>query len=82
MAWKCWLPVEQIVPAEILLLFSAGALIPADCRLLEARDLFVNEAMLTGETFPVEKTPEAQSSPTTTALALRTNSLLHGDTCR
>jgi len=36
---------------------SAGAIIPGDCRLLEARDLFVNEATLTGETYPVEKAP-------------------------
>ena len=69
------LPVEQIVPGDMVL-FSAGALIPADCRLLEARDLFVNEAALTGETYPVEKTPGA--IPATTALARRTNSLFMG----
>ena len=69
------LPIEQIVPGDVVL-FSAGALIPADCRLLEARDLFVNEAALTGETYPVEKTPGA--IPATTALAHRTNSLFMG----
>ena len=37
--------------------FRPGAIIPADCCLLEARDLFVNEAALTGETFPAEKSP-------------------------
>ncbi len=49
-------PLEEIVPGDVVLL-SAGAIIPGDCRLLEARDLFVNEATLTGETYPVEKAP-------------------------
>ena len=49
-------PLAEIVPGDVVLL-SAGGIIPGDCRLLEARDLFVNEATLTGETFPVEKSP-------------------------
>ena len=54
-------PLEEVVPGDLVLL-SAGAIIPADCRLLEARDLFVNEATLTGETYPSEKTPVAVSA--------------------
>lgn len=50
------IPAEQIVPGDVVLL-SAGSLIPADGILLEAKDFFVNQAVLTGETFPVEKTP-------------------------
>ena len=50
------LPVSEIVPGDAVLL-SAGNLIPADGRLLEARDFLVSEAVLTGESFPVEKTP-------------------------
>jgi Mg2+-importing ATPase len=46
---------EEIVPGDVLL-FSAGAMIPADCRLLEANHLHMEEAMLTGETLPVDKT--------------------------
>jgi Mg2+-importing ATPase len=69
------LPIKEIVPGDVVL-FSAGALIPADCRLLEARDLFVNEAALTGETYPVEKTPG--TIPAMTALAQRTNSVFMG----
>ena len=69
------LPIEQIVPGDVVL-FSAGALIPADCRLLEARDLFVNEAALTGETYPAEKGPG--EIPATTALAHRTNAVFMG----
>ena len=49
-------PVTQIVPGDVVVL-CAGSLVPADGRLFEARDLFVNQAMLTGESFPVEKRP-------------------------
>ncbi|CUR51844.1 Magnesium-transporting P-type ATPase [Nitrosotalea devaniterrae] len=48
------IPSENIVPGDIILL-SAGSKIPADCAILESKDLFVNEAVLTGETYPVEK---------------------------
>ncbi len=69
------LPLEEIVPGDVVI-FCAGALVPADCRLLETRDLFVNEAALTGETYPVEKTPGMISA--TTALAHRTNAVFMG----
>jgi len=52
------LPVEvpsaNVVPGDVVLL-TAGDLVPADCRLIEARDLYVNEALLTGEPFPAAK---------------------------
>jgi Mg2+-importing ATPase len=44
-------PVDQLVPGDVVRL-AAGDLVPADCRLIEARDLFVNQAMLTGEPYP------------------------------
>jgi Mg2+-importing ATPase len=47
---------KEVVPADVVLL-SAGSLIPADGVVLEANDLFVNQAVLTGEVFPVEKKP-------------------------
>jgi Mg2+-importing ATPase len=50
------IPSQQVVPGDIFLL-SAGSLIPADGILLEAQDFYVNQAVLTGETFPVEKRP-------------------------
>jgi Mg2+-importing ATPase len=68
-------PLEEIVPGDVVLL-SAGAIIPGDCRLLEARDLFVNEATLTGETYPVEKTPCVLAPDT--ALARCTNAAFMG----
>jgi Mg2+-importing ATPase len=48
------IPAEEVVPGDVVQL-SAGSLIPADGIVLEARDFFVNQAVLTGETFPVEK---------------------------
>ena len=56
------IPLAEVVPGDVVLL-SAGAIIPGDGRLLEARELFVNEAALTGETFPAEK--DAQSVDST-----------------
>jgi Mg2+-importing ATPase len=50
------IPAEEVVPGDITLL-SAGSLIPADGIVVEAKDFFVNQAVLTGETFPVEKKP-------------------------
>jgi Mg2+-importing ATPase len=49
------IPLQQLVPGDILRL-SAGDMVPADVRVLSARDLFLNQAALTGEALPVEKT--------------------------
>lgn len=68
-------PDSELVVDDLLEL-SAGAKIPADCRLLESDDLFVNEATLTGETFPVNKF--VGELPADTPLAQRTNSLFCG----
>ncbi|MEP7137355.1 MAG: magnesium-translocating P-type ATPase [Chloroflexota bacterium] len=69
------IPSEQIVPGDIVLL-SAGSLIPADGIVLSAKDFFVNQAVLTGETFPVEKNPE--TVPAKASLAERTNCVFMG----
>lgn len=68
-------PSEQIVPGDIVKL-SAGSLIPADGIVLEANDFFVNQAVLTGETFPVEKTPG--TFPENASLSERTNCIFMG----
>src|SRR3954451_3468078 len=47
-------PIDRLVPGDIVELI-AGDLIPADARLLQSRDLFVNQALLTGEPYPAEK---------------------------
>ena len=48
------LPIASLVPGDIVHL-SAGDMIPADVRVLSAKDLFVSQAMLTGESIPLEK---------------------------
>ena len=48
-------PLRTVVPGDLIRL-SAGDLVPADSRLLEARDLSVQQSMLTGESMPVDKT--------------------------
>lgn len=47
--------IREIVPGDIVDLF-AGDMIPADLRIVSCKDLFLNQASLTGESFPVEKT--------------------------
>ena len=49
------LPMEEIVVGDIVHL-SAGDMIPADLRILQAKDLFISQSALTGESEPVEKT--------------------------
>jgi len=52
------IPIEQLVPGDIVRL-SAGDIIPAELRLLEAKDLFINQSTLTGEAMPAEKYAQA-----------------------
>ncbi|MGD0652687.1 MAG: magnesium-translocating P-type ATPase, partial [Verrucomicrobiia bacterium] len=69
------LPSDQVVPGDVVEL-CAGSLIPADGVVLAANDFFVNQAVLTGETFPVEKQPGAL--PANAGLAERTNCVFMG----
>lgn len=50
------LPLRDLVPGDVIAL-SAGDMIPCDCRVLAAKDLFVSQAAMTGESLPVEKQP-------------------------
>jgi Mg2+-importing ATPase len=76
-------PVEvdaaDLVPGDVLCL-SAGSLIAADARVLEAHDFFVNQALLTGETFPVEK--HAGTVAPGATVAQRTNTVFLGTNVR
>jgi Mg2+-importing ATPase len=73
------IPSEEVVPGDLVLL-SAGSLVPADGLVLEARDFFVNQAVLTGETFPVEKQPGQVAA--NASLAERTNCVFMGTNVR
>lgn len=48
------LPLDVLVPGDVVRL-AAGDLVPADLRLLSAKDLYVNQSALTGESMPAEK---------------------------
>ena len=57
---KMEIPLEETVVGDIVHL-SAGDMVPADLRILEAKDLFISQASLTGESDPVEKTADVCS---------------------
>ena len=55
-------PLDDVVPGEVVIL-TAGSLIPADLRILSAKDFFVSQSALTGESMPVEKNAESNQPP-------------------
>lgn len=75
------IPIDEVVVGDIVHL-SAGDMIPADVRIIEAKDLFVSQASLTGESEPVEKIPtscEASDSATSYEnIALMGSSVVSG----
>ncbi len=56
-------PLEKLVPGDVVVL-AAGDMIPADIRVVTAKDLFISQASLTGESFPIEKfdAPETRAN--------------------
>ncbi len=54
---KIEIPLEDVVVGDVVRL-SAGDMIPADMRIVDAKDLFVSQSSLTGESEPIEKTPQ------------------------
>ncbi len=68
-------PIEKVVPGDIVVL-SAGDVIPGDSLILESKELFIDEAAFTGESYPVEK--NSGSVPEDAPLAKRSNSLFMG----
>ncbi len=57
---KAEIPIDELVVGDIVHL-SAGDMIPADVRILDAKDLFVSQSSLTGESEPIEKTPSVNA---------------------
>ena len=56
------LPIDDLVPGDIVRL-AAGDMAPADLRLLSAKDLHINQAALTGESIPADKSADAYDGP-------------------
>ncbi|MFO1201502.1 MAG: magnesium-translocating P-type ATPase [Tabrizicola sp.] len=73
------IPAAEVVPGDVLIL-QAGDLVAADARILSADSLFAIEAPLTGEPFPVAKTPEP--APVDAPLAARSSALWTGTSIR
>ena len=53
--------ITELVPGDVVRI-AAGDMIPADVRIVEAKDLFVSQASLTGESDPIEKTPDCKGA--------------------
>ncbi len=62
-------PIQRLVPGDVIAL-SAGDMLPADVRILGAKDLFVSQAAMTGESMPVEKFAEHRGSASANPLEL------------
>ena len=71
------IPAAELVPGDVIVL-QAGSLVPADARLLQAKDLFVNEALLTGEAFPCEKNAGDDGNAAPEGRAVPANVVLMG----
>ncbi len=63
------IPLADLVPGDVVIL-AAGSIIPADLRLVTAKDFFVSQSALTGESMPVEKNAAACSAAGKSALEL------------
>jgi Mg2+-importing ATPase len=74
-ARSCRIKSNEVISGDIVV-FKAGDMIPADCLLLESNELHVNEASLTGESYPVRK--EIGILSENTSLSKRTNCLWEG----
>jgi Mg2+-importing ATPase len=76
---ECVIPTEEIVPGDVMRL-TAGTLIAADGLIISANEFNVSEAVLTGETFPVLKSPGL--SETDAPLTRRSNAVFCGTSVR
>jgi len=57
-------PLDEIVPGDIIYL-TAGDIVPGDARIISLKDLYVNQASLTGESFPADKEADLGAKPET-----------------
>ena len=75
---KMELPMDELVVGDVVHL-AAGDMIPADMRVLQARDLFIRQSSLTGESEPVEKFAEEISAKRLNPLDLRNTVFMGSD---
>jgi Mg2+-importing ATPase len=61
--------MSEVVPGDVVLL-QAGAIVPADVRIISAKDFFLSESALTGESMPVEKSANPPSAPLRSVLEM------------
>ena len=71
------IPMTDIVPGDIVLL-DAGSIIPADLRLISAKDFFVSQSLLTGESLPIEKKSDPSQVSTTNYIFELPNACFQG----
>ena len=71
--------LEEVVPGDVVVL-AAGSLIPADLRILTAKDFFVSQSALTGESMPVEKSGRQQPARGPRPVRVHER-VLHGEQC-
>jgi P-type Mg2+ transporter len=69
------IPLGQLVPGDVVKL-AAGDMIPADVRLVTAKDLFVIQSAMTGESFPVEKFDTKETQTARSPLEMRNTCFL------
>jgi Mg2+-importing ATPase len=69
--------ISELVPGDVIAL-SAGDIVPADARIINARDFFVDQSALTGESFPAEKISESLMDANTTDAGRWNNYLFMG----
>jgi len=72
---RAFVPANEVVAGDVVVI-DTGDLVPADCLLLETRELSVNEAVLTGESYPLDKAPGAV--PPTAPINARANCVFRG----
>ncbi len=63
------IPTVELVPGDVVVL-QAGAIIPADLRVISAKDFFLSQSALTGESMPIEKTAELAGEPPKSVIEL------------
>ena len=74
---KVEIPLKDVVSGDVVFL-SSGDMVPADARVIESDNFFVNQASITGESFPIEKVPEVLETKSGQSISELNNILFSG----